>query len=137
MRCGGAEWRRRAAGRQRAQSTVETMLTFLLVLLVLELVVTVAFWAHAQNVATAAAQEAARAASAQGGDLDHGLAVGQRLLQAGLGSTSSHVRLDGREDATSVMVTVTGSWPLALGTELEVGLPLASEARVLKDRWQP
>ena len=109
----------------------------LLLGLVVAGVVEAGFWAHAQNVATAAAQEAARVASAQGGDLDHGLALGITLLQAGLGPSARMVTLTGSEDASSVTVVANGGWPLGLGPDSSIELPLQAEVRVLREAWAP
>ncbi len=97
----------------------------------------VGFWAYADNITLAAAQEAARAASAQGSDLEHGLEVGNALLQSGLGPSARLVTLTGHEDATSVTVDVSGGWPLGLGTDSRLSLPLDNEVRVLKHIWTP
>jgi hypothetical protein len=97
----------------------------------------VGFWAYAQNVTTAAAQEAARAASAQGSDVEHGLAVGNGLLRAGLGPSAGLVTLTGREDAGSVTIDATGGWPLGLGTSSPLRLPLDTKVQVLKQVWAP
>jgi hypothetical protein len=99
--------------------------------------VQVGLWAYADNVMLAAAQEAARAASAQGSDLAHGLEVGDALLQSGLGPSAGFVTLSGREDATSVTVDVSGGWPLSLGTASPLLLPLDNEVHVLKQVWNP
>jgi len=99
--------------------------------------VQVGFWAYADNVSLAAAQEAARAASAQGSDLAHGLEVGNALLRGGLGPSADLVRLSGREDATSVTIDVNGGWPLGLGNASPFSLPLDNEVHVLKQVWTP
>jgi TadE-like protein len=122
---------------RRAQATVEATLLVLLFGLVVVLVAQTAFWLHAWNVAISAAQEAARAAAAQGGDLALGVAVGERLLDAGLGPSGSSIHLTASEDEVSVTVRASGSWPLALGSNPPLGLPVDTEARVLKDTWTP
>jgi hypothetical protein len=124
-------------GRQPAQATVEAALAALLFGLVVATAVQGGLWAHAQNVTTAAAQEAARAASAQGSDLDHGLAVGDALLQAGLGPSAGLVTLTGREDAASVTIEVHGGWPLGLGPIVPLSLPLDTEVHLRKQVWTP
>jgi hypothetical protein len=123
--------------RSRGQATVEAALLALLMGLVVVLVAQTAFWLHAENVAIAAAQEGARAATAQGSDLAQGVAVGQGLLDAGLGPSGDQVQLNATEDATSVTMTAKGSWPLLLGSTGPFALPINAEARVLKDTWTP
>jgi hypothetical protein len=124
--------------RAHGQATVEAALLALLMGLVVVLVAQTAFWLHAENVAIAAAQEGARAATAQGSDPAEGVAVGQALLDAGLGpSGGAQVQLNVTEDATSVTMTAKGSWPLLLGSPGLFALPISAEARVLKDTWTP
>ncbi len=123
--------------RARGQATVEAALLALLMGLVVVLVAQAAFWLHAENVAIAAAQEGARASTAQGSDLAQGVAVGQALLDAGLGPSGAQVQLNVTEDATSVTMTAKGSWPLLLGSTGPFALPISAEARVLKDTWTP
>ena len=94
-------------------------------------------WAYASTVTLAAAQEAARAASAQGSDLAHGLEVGNALLQGGLGPSAQFVTLTGREDATSVTIDVRGGWPLGLGIVSPLSLPLDNQVRLRKQVWAP
>ena len=125
------------SGRLAAQASVETALAALLFGIVLGLGIAAGFWALAQNVTTAAAQEAARVASAQGGDLEHGVSVGTALLQAGLGQSSRLVELTASEDAAGVTVIASGGWPLWLGPGTSISLPLQAEVHMLKDRWTP
>ena len=105
--------------------------------LVVAMAVTLAWWGHAQNVVTAAVQDGARAASAMNGEPSRDLAITRRLLQVGLGTSAALVELRATEDADSVTFAAHGRWPVLAGPGLEVSLPLAAEARVLKDRWRP
>ena len=123
--------------RLAAQASVEAALAALLFGIVLGLGIAAGFWALAQNVTTAAAQEAARVASARGGDLEHGVSVGTALLQAGLGPSSRLVELAASEDADSVTVIASGGWPLWLGPDTSISLPLRAEVHMLKDGWTP
>jgi hypothetical protein len=116
---------------------VETALAALLFGILIAMAVEVGLWAYADNISLAAAQEAARAASAQGSDLTHGLQVGDALLRGGLGPSAQLVTLSGREDATSVTIEVRGGWPLGLGTSSPLSLPLDNEVRMLKQVWAP
>src|SRR5204863_1788317 len=88
--------------RRPAQATVEAAVAALLFGVLVAVAVQVGLWAYADNISLAAAQEAARAASAQGSDVTHGLEVGNALLQGGLGPSAGLVTLTGHEDATSV-----------------------------------
>lgn len=123
--------------RQRAQASVEAALVALLFGIVLGLGIQAGLWAWAQNVTTAAAQEAARVASAQGGDLEHGVAVGSALLQAGLGPSSQRVQLSASEDATTVTMVASGGWPLWFGPGASLTLPLQTEVHMRKHQWAP
>jgi hypothetical protein len=116
---------------------VEAALAFVLATVLVGMTVTVAWWAHAQNVVTAAVQDGARAASATDGNTARDLAIARRLLQAGLGRSADLVDLHASEDSESVTFAAHGRWPVVAGPGLEVNLPLAAEARVLKDRWRP
>jgi TadE-like protein len=120
-----------------AQGVVEAALAFVLVTILVGMAVTVAWWAHAQNVVTAAVQDGARAASAVDGNTERDLAVARRLLQAGLGRGADLVELRASEDPESVTFVARGRWPVVAGPGLQVDLPLAADARVLKDRWRP
>jgi hypothetical protein len=97
----------------------------------------VGLWAYADNITLAAAQEAARTATAQGSDLSHGLEVGNALLQGGLGPGAQLVTLTGHEDTSSVTIDVSGGWPLGLGTASPISLPLDNHVRMLKQAWTP
>src|SRR5215467_9642097 len=94
---GSSGWRCRAV-RQPAQGLVEAAYSAVLLVAVLALVLNVALWGHAQNVVTAAVQDGARVAAAQGGDLTHGSARARDLLAAGLGRSASLVALTARAD---------------------------------------
>jgi hypothetical protein len=122
---------------RRAQGVVEAALAFVLATVLVGMTVTVAWWAHAQNVVTAAVQDGARAASATDGNTARDLAIARRLLQAGLGRSADLVDLHASEDSESVTFAAHGRWPVVAGPGLEVNLPLAAQARVLKDRWRP
>ena len=125
------------AKRQPAQASVEAALAALLFGILVAIAVQVGFWAYADNISLAAAQEAARAASAQGSDLAHGLEVGNALLQGGLGPSAQLVILTGHEDTTSVTINVSGGWPLGLGNTSPLSLPLDNKVRMLKQVWTP
>ena len=123
--------------RQPAQGLVEAMYTAVLLVVVLGLVLDIALWGHAQNVATVAVQDGARVAAAQGGDLTHGRARAQDLLAAGLGTSSGLITLTTSEDTQSVRFVATGEWSVVSGPGVDVGFPIAAESRMLKHEWHP
>lgn len=123
--------------RQPAQALVEAAVSVAVIAALLAFVLTVAWWAHAQNVLTTAVQDGARVASAYDGDPERGLAAARALLRAGLGDSAGRVELRAREDAASVTVAARGAWPVLVGPGVEVAFPLGAEARVRKERWQP
>src|SRR5437870_10735729 len=98
-------WIRR---RQPAQGLVEAAYTAVLLIVVLGLILDVALWGHAQNVATVAVQDGARVAAAQGGDVARGEARARDLLVAGLGASASLVALAASEDGQSVTFMARG-----------------------------
>src|SRR5579859_7589865 len=118
--------------RQPAQGQVEAMYTAVLLVVVLGLVLDIALWGHAQNVATVAVQDGARVAAAQGGDLTHGRARAQDLLAAGLGTSSGLITLTTSEDTQSVRFVATGEWSVISGPGVDLGFPIAAESRMLK-----
>ena len=123
--------------RQAAQAVVEAALTSVLCVSLLLLVVSAGWWAHAQNVVAAATRDGARVASALGGSTADGVDVANQLLVAGLGVGAGRVQVTPDEDADSVTISATGSWPLAAGLGVELDLPLGATSRMLKDQWQP
>jgi hypothetical protein len=123
--------------RQHAQGLVEAAYTAVMLAVVLHLVLDVALWGHAQNVAIVAVQDGARLAAAQGGDLARGRARGQDLLVAGLGANARLVTLAVQEDDQSVTISARGEWSVLSGPGLELGFPVGAESRMLKRGWHP
>lgn len=123
--------------RQPAQGLVEAAYTAVLLVVVLGLIIDVALWGHAQNVATVAVQDGARVAAAQGSDLPHGRARAQDLLVAGLGASASLIILTAKEDGQNVTFSATGAWSVISGPGVNVGFPIAAESRMLKHQWHP
>ena len=126
---------RRLGQRQHAQGLVETAYAAVLLVVVLALVLDVALWGHAQTIATAAVQDGARVAAAQGGDLARGRARAKELLAAGLGTSASLITLTASEDAQSVTFGASGEWSVISGPGLSLGFPIAAESRMLKHEW--
>jgi hypothetical protein len=100
------------------------------------LLVSAGWWAHAQSVVTAATEDGARAASALGGDTTHGVAVANGLLTASLGDNADRIQVSATEDMDSVAISASGTWLLAAGIGLELGLPVGATSRMLKDEWR-
>ena len=133
---GSGGWACRA-GRQPAQGLVEAAYSAVLLVVVLALVLNVALWGHAQNVVTAAVQDGARVAAAQGGDLAHGSVRARDLLAAGLGPSASLVSLSAKDDGSSVVFTARGEWSVVAGPSVKLGFPIGAESRMLKHEWHP
>jgi Flp pilus assembly protein TadG len=133
--CRSGGWSR--ASRQPAQGLVEAAYSAVLLVVVLALVLNVALWAHAENVVTAAVQDAARVAAAQGGDLAHGSTRAHDLLAAGLGRSASLVALTARDDGQSVIFSAHGEWSVVTGPGVNLGFPIGAESRMLKHEWHP
>jgi hypothetical protein len=123
-------------GLPSAQAVVEAALTTVVCVGLLLLVVSAGWWAHAQNVVAAATSDGARAASALGGSTDDGVSAASQLLVVGLGDGASRIQVSPEEDADSVTISATGSWPLATGLGVELDLPLGASSRMVKDQWQ-
>ena len=128
---------RSVRARARGQTTVEAAISLLVVAVLFAMVLTLAWWGHAQGVVTAAVQDGARAASARGGDTARGLAIARQLLQAGLGTSAGLIDVSVDEDAQQVTFTAHGRWPVVAGPGVQVALPLGAEARVHRELWQP
>lgn len=103
-----ATLRRRAArGRmsaERGSAAVQTAMLFPVVLLLVFGLIQGALWFHARNIALGAAQEGARAASAEGG------AGGEQRAREFVGNLTGGTLirdLDVREVTTAEMVTIT------------------------------
>ncbi len=121
--------------RQRAQGVVEGAFSAVLLVVLLGLILNVALWGHAQNVATVAVQDGARVAAAQGADLAQGRVRAQDLLAAGLGGSARLVTVTVKEDAQSVTFTARGEWTVITGSGVNVGFPIAAASRMLKHQW--
>jgi len=124
-----------SSGRQRAQGLVEGAFSAVLLVVLLGLILNVALWGHAQNVAAVAVQDGARVAAAQGADLAHGRARAQDLLAAGLGGSARLVTVTVKEDAQSVTFTARGQWTVITGPGVNVGFPIAAASRMLNHQW--
>ncbi len=129
-----SRWMRR---RQPAQGLVEAAYTAVLLIVVLGMILDVALWGHAQNVATVAVQDGARVAAAQGSDVAHGKARARDLLVAGVGASASLITVAASDDGQSVTFMARGEWSVISGPGVDVGFPIAAESRMLKHEWHP
>jgi len=99
--------RRRLAG-ERGDALIEGLFAFALILLVVGVAVQALAYAHTRSVASAAAQDGARAAAAGGSQA--GIARASAILAAAGGAGAS-LRATAREDGGEVTVSVEGEAP--------------------------
>jgi hypothetical protein len=99
--------RRRLAG-ERGAALIEGLFALTLVLLVVGVAAQALAYAHAKSVATAAAQDGARAAAAGGPDA--GIVRAHAILAAA-GDTGENLRATAREAGDEVTVNVEGEAP--------------------------
>jgi hypothetical protein len=96
-----------------------------------------ALWLYAQNVVTAAAQEAALVASREDGTAQDGQQRAQALLAAGLGPGVEHVtNIDVSIDANAATASVGGTWPVVL-LGPAASAPLHATATIERERFRP
>lgn len=101
--------RRHATVDQRGSSTVELVVLLPLLLLLTFSGVQGALWFHARTLAIAAAQQGARAASAEHGTSAAGTAAAAAFLRDVAGDSLTGVTLTGQRSATTATITVRGS----------------------------
>lgn len=92
---------------------------------------------HAQNVLTAAAQDGARVAAADGRSVNEGVDHARRLLAAGLGSRAARVSVSGAEGRDAVRVSVHAGLPLRMPWVDESTVRLGASATLTKERFRP
>jgi hypothetical protein len=96
-----------------------------------------ALWLYAQNVVTAAAQEAAVVASREDGTIQDGQRRAQALLVAGLGPGAEHVtNIDVSINASAATASVQGTWPVVL-LGPAASAPLHATATIERERFRP
>lgn len=93
---------------ERGDALISGLLTLALVALTVGLAVQILAYAHARNVAQAAAQDGAETAAAQGAGA--GVARAQRLLTAA-GGAGSGLRPSAKSSASVITVVVAGQAP--------------------------
>lgn len=99
--------RRKLAG-ERGDALIEGLFALMLVLLVVGVAAQALAYAHAKSVATAAAQDGARAGAAGGPDAG---IVRARAILAAAGGTGERLRATAREAGDEVTVNVQGEAP--------------------------
>ncbi len=127
-------WRGRADRSESGLATVELVLVFPLMFLCIMLVVQFGLWAHAEHVATAAAQEGARAARAEDGTS----AAGEDRARALIAAAGSQVLLSPTVSASrgsdAVDVEVRGH---AVSVVPGLSLPIRATAAGPVERFRP
>lgn len=122
---------RRLAG-ERGDALISGLLTLGLVLLVIWLAVQALAFAHARNVAQAAAQEGAEIAASQGAEA--GIARAQTILDAA-GGAGSALHPSMRNGASVITVIVSGQAP-HLFPGVDLMLPaITAQASVPTERY--
>lgn len=121
---------------ERGDALVETAITLPILLIVALALVQFALYAHASHVVTAAAQEGARTAAAEGATLEEGVAYAQALLRAGLGQTAETIGLRAVDDGRSVSISATGRLRMVIPWVGDSGLPLSATASLAKERFR-
>ena len=91
---------------------------------------------HAQNVTTTAAQEGARVAAAQGGDLVSGEVRAQDVLRAGLGKTGASFEVTALDTGEAVVVAASGNYPLIFPWVGSRQVGIHASATMMKEGFQ-
>ena len=126
--------------RHLAQSTVEVALSLPVLMLVFVMLLQGALYMHALNVVRSAAQEGARAATAEGATLADGAARTRTMLAAGLGRSSDSLAIGVDEDAGGVRLAVSGSMSLLLAgptSKSVLALPLEGRGHATREVFRP
>jgi Flp pilus assembly protein TadG len=118
---------------------VETALAFPVLVLTALALVQLALYAHARHVVTAAVQDGAQVAAAEGGTPSDGLDHAEALLRAGLGPSAERVGLAFRETngGEAVVAEARGSLGLIIPWVADARLPLDARAVVRKEGFRP
>ncbi len=95
-----------------------------------------ALFYHAQNVVTAAVQDGARVAAADGRSLEEGLGHAQSLLRAGLGGRAGDVSLQGQETGDVVLIEARGGLRAIIPWVADARLPLGARSLMEKERFR-
>ena len=101
----------RAPRDERGATIVEFLGVMLLAVVALMVLLQMAFWLWARNVAVNAADEGARAASEIGRDLADGEARTRSVLHDGLGGSAQRFSVRAMQDGDTVVVEAVGLAP--------------------------
>ena len=129
-----AAGRRTGPRSQDGLATVEFVVVFPVLFFCIMAVVQFGLWAHASHVATAAAQEGARAARAEDGSADAGQARALALVSAAGGSVLVGPVASASRGADDVRVEVRGH---AASVLPGVSLPVRAVAAGPVERYRP
>ena len=119
----------RRLGEERGQALIEGLLALGLVLLVVAFAAEAITYAHARNVAQAAAQDGARAAAAGGAQA--GIDRANAILAAA-GGTGSAMHANASVSGTEVTITVNGQAPHLFNVPLVLPAVAASASLPLE-----
>jgi hypothetical protein len=122
---------RRRLACERGDALVEGLFALVLVLFVVAVAAQALAYAHARSVATAAAQDGARAAAA--GGTEAGIARASAILAAA-GGTGENLRASAREEGDEVTVSVAGEAPQLFSLPLLLPVVRAS-ASLPRERY--
>jgi Flp pilus assembly protein TadG len=100
---------KRVAGGETGVSTLEAVLVFPALLLLLMLIIQFALWYHASSIATAAAQDGARAARVEGASAGDGALQANQLLDQTGRSILQSRRVTVARNADTTRVEVRGT----------------------------
>jgi hypothetical protein len=120
-----------------AQALVEFALVLPLMTALSLGVVQLMLYAHARDVVTSSAQEAARLSAEDGRGLEEGYARARTLVTAGVGSSLEPLQIDGRIEADVVSVRIDTALRPILPLLAAGGLPIHAEAWVARERFRP
>lgn len=97
---------------ERGTAVVEYLGAAVLVALSLMLVVQLAVWVWARNVAVSAAHEGARTAAEAGRPVGDGISRARAVLHDGLGRAGGHFVVEGAQDGEEIVVEARGRAPV-------------------------
>jgi Flp pilus assembly protein TadG len=107
-----------APGRERGSATLELTIVFPALLLVMTGIVQAGLWFYAREVALAAAEEGARAASVEHASADDGTRTAQHFIDRTANNLVHQVQVTAQRTTARASVTVTGhSLSLVPGVE--------------------